>query len=117
MKAIGLLPGNIQPVLPHAALTWIKTTMAKLVPHAFFAETTAMNDTRRLPYRRRLPGLTAVPERVRQAITGLVIDHHGPEFHALVGEIQRRIRRSSDNGSRAATTPPCASPTTRPRPA
>jgi aspartate aminotransferase-like enzyme len=33
-----------------------------------------------------------VPERVRQAIAGFVVDHHGPEFHALVGEIQRRIR-------------------------
>ncbi|MGD9880974.1 MAG: alanine--glyoxylate aminotransferase family protein [Reyranella sp.] len=51
-----------------------------------------MNDTSRLPYRLRLPGPTAVPARVRQAIAGLVIDHHGPEFHALVGEIQRRIR-------------------------
>ena len=51
-----------------------------------------MNDTNVLPYRLRLPGPTAVPERVRRAIAGLVVDHHGPEFHALVGEIQHRIR-------------------------
>ena len=55
-------------------------------------ETIVMNDTRGLPYRLRLPGPTAVPDRVRQAIAGLVVDHHGPEFHALVGEIQSRIR-------------------------
>jgi hypothetical protein len=36
MEAMGLLLLNIQPVLPHAALTWIKTMMVPMAPHAFF---------------------------------------------------------------------------------
>ncbi|HUA56914.1 MAG TPA: alanine--glyoxylate aminotransferase family protein [Candidatus Sulfotelmatobacter sp.] len=51
-----------------------------------------MNDATALPYRLRLPGPTTVPERVRQALAAPVINHRGPEFHALFGDIQRRLR-------------------------
>jgi aspartate aminotransferase-like enzyme len=45
-----------------------------------------------LPYRLRLPGPTAVPERVRQALAAPVINHRGPEFHALFAEIERGLK-------------------------
>ena len=51
-----------------------------------------MNDATALPYRLRMPGPTTVPERVRLALAAPVINHRGPEFHALFGEIQRRLR-------------------------
>jgi len=37
-----------------------------------------------LPYRLRLPGPTAVPERVQKAIAGPVLNHRGPEFTDIV---------------------------------
>jgi aspartate aminotransferase-like enzyme len=45
-----------------------------------------------LPYRLRLPGPTAVPERIRQAMAALVVNHRGPEFHDCFAEVQRRLR-------------------------
>lgn len=51
-----------------------------------------MTDATALPYRLRLPGPTAVPERVRQALAAPVVNHRGPEFHALFAEIERRLR-------------------------
>src|SRR4051812_21234594 len=45
-------------------------------------------------YRLRLPGPTAVPERVRMASAQPMISHRGPEFHAILGgcvEILRTI--------------------------
>ena len=46
----------------------------------------------RRPYRLRLPGPTAVPERVRQALTRPVVNHRGPEFGAVVREIGAAYR-------------------------
>jgi aspartate aminotransferase-like enzyme len=43
-------------------------------------------------YRLRLPGPTAVPERVRLATAAAMVNHRGPEFHALFDEVVRRIR-------------------------
>jgi aspartate aminotransferase-like enzyme len=40
------------------------------------------------PYRLRLPGPTAVPLRVREAMARPVVNHRGPEFHAIYGRIQ-----------------------------
>jgi aspartate aminotransferase-like enzyme len=37
-----------------------------------------------LPYRLRLPGPTAVPERVQKAIAGPALNHRGPEFTDIV---------------------------------
>src|ERR1700694_3452652 len=45
-----------------------------------------------LPYRRRLPGPTAIPERVRYAISQPVVNHRGPEFHACYDHVQELIR-------------------------
>lgn len=42
-----------------------------------------------LPYRLRLPGPTPVPEKVREAISQPVVNHRGPEFRAIYGEVQR----------------------------
>jgi aspartate aminotransferase-like enzyme len=36
------------------------------------------------PYRLRLPGPTAVPERVRQAIARPMLSHRGPEFREIL---------------------------------
>jgi aspartate aminotransferase-like enzyme len=36
------------------------------------------------PYRLRLPGPTAVPERVREAIARPVVSHRGPEFRSML---------------------------------
>lgn len=36
------------------------------------------------PYRLRLPGPTAVPDRVQKAIAGHVLNHRGPEFKEVV---------------------------------
>jgi len=44
------------------------------------------------PYRLRLPGPTAVPERVRQAIAQPIVSHRGPEFHALYDRAEQLIR-------------------------
>lgn len=43
-------------------------------------------------YRLRLPGPTAVPERVWQAISQPVINHRGPEFRALYSRLQELVR-------------------------
>jgi len=44
------------------------------------------------PYRLRLPGPTAVPERVRQAIAQPVLAHRGPEFRAVLLESEAMLR-------------------------
>ncbi|MBZ5600929.1 MAG: alanine--glyoxylate aminotransferase family protein [Acidobacteriia bacterium] len=43
-------------------------------------------------YRLRLPGPTAVPERVRQAIALPVLNHRGPEFRAVLGRAEELIK-------------------------
>ena len=43
-------------------------------------------------YRLRLPGPTAVPERVQQAIAEKLVNHRGPEAHALIAEVERRAK-------------------------
>ena len=48
-----------------------------------------MND---LTYRLRLPGPTQVPARVRAASAQPIISHRGPEFHALLREVQVMLR-------------------------
>ncbi|MGD0870804.1 MAG: alanine--glyoxylate aminotransferase family protein [Bryobacteraceae bacterium] len=44
------------------------------------------------PYRLRLPGPTAVPERVRQAIARPVLSHRGPEFTAILRRSEEMIQ-------------------------
>jgi aspartate aminotransferase-like enzyme len=44
------------------------------------------------PYRLRLPGPTAVPERVRQAIARPMLAHRGPEFRAILGRAEELMR-------------------------
>jgi aspartate aminotransferase-like enzyme len=44
------------------------------------------------PYRLRLPGPTAVPERVRRAIARPVVAHRGPEFRATLARAEELIR-------------------------
>jgi aspartate aminotransferase-like enzyme len=43
-------------------------------------------------YRLRLPGPTAVPERVRQATALPVLNHRGVEFRAMLAECQQRLK-------------------------
>ena len=43
-------------------------------------------------YRLRLPGPTAVPERVRQAIARPVYSHRGPEFHAIFARAEELLQ-------------------------
>jgi len=45
-----------------------------------------------VPYRLRLPGPTAVPERVLRALSRPVIAHRGPEFLARFRDIQDRLK-------------------------
>ena len=45
-----------------------------------------------LPYRLRLPGPTQVPARVRTAGAEPIVSHRGPEFHALMREVQAMLR-------------------------
>ncbi len=45
-----------------------------------------------LPYRLRLPGPTQVPVRVRAASAQPTISHSGPEFHALLHDVQAMLR-------------------------
>lgn len=45
-----------------------------------------------MPYRLRIPGPTAVPERVRLASALPMINHRGPEFHDCFAEIDALIR-------------------------
>lgn len=44
-------------------------------------------------YRLRMPGPTAVPERVRAACALPVISHRGPEFRAILAEVTQGLRR------------------------
>jgi aspartate aminotransferase-like enzyme len=44
------------------------------------------------PYRLRLPGPTAVPERVRIAIAQPMLAHRGPEFRAVMTEVERKLK-------------------------
>ncbi len=44
------------------------------------------------PYRLRLPGPTTVPERVRNALAMPIFNHRGPEFGAIVKEIESRLQ-------------------------
>ncbi len=46
-----------------------------------------------LPYRLRLPGPTTVPERVRLALARPAVNHRGPEFAAILGEIVPRLQQ------------------------
>lgn len=48
---------------------------------------------RSLPYRLRLPGPTAVPDRVREALARPVVSHRGPEFREIVTEATALSRR------------------------
>jgi len=43
-------------------------------------------------YRLRLPGPTAVPERVRQAIAAPVLDHRGAEFRAIFARAEELLK-------------------------
>src|SRR5690349_15173253 len=43
-------------------------------------------------YRLRLPGPTAVPERIRQATALPVLNHRGAEFKAMLAECQQRLK-------------------------
>jgi aspartate aminotransferase-like enzyme len=43
-------------------------------------------------YRLRLPGPTQVPARVRAASAQLIVSHRGPEFHALMRDVQAMLR-------------------------
>ncbi len=43
-------------------------------------------------YRLRLPGPTAVPERVRAAMASPVLNHRGPEFAEILSEITSHLR-------------------------
>jgi aspartate aminotransferase-like enzyme len=43
-------------------------------------------------YRLRLPGPTAVPERVRQATALPVLNHRGAEFRAMLAECRQRLQ-------------------------
>jgi aspartate aminotransferase-like enzyme len=43
-------------------------------------------------YRLRLPGPTAVPERVRQAMARPVLSHRGPEFNALLNRTEEMLQ-------------------------
>jgi len=44
-------------------------------------------------YRLRLPGPTAVPERVRQAIARPVLSHRGPEFVAILNRAEEMLKQ------------------------
>lgn len=43
-------------------------------------------------YRLRLPGPTDVPEQVREALARPVTNHRGPEFRALLAEVESRLQ-------------------------
>jgi hypothetical protein len=44
------------------------------------------------PYRLRLPGPTAVPECIRTAMAQPMLAHRGPEFSAILIEVERRLK-------------------------
>lgn len=43
-------------------------------------------------YRLRLPGPTFVPERIRQATARLIVNHRGPEFRAMLADVEERLK-------------------------
>jgi aspartate aminotransferase-like enzyme len=43
-------------------------------------------------YRLRLPGPTAVPERVRQATSRPILNHRGPEFRAIMARVEELLK-------------------------
>jgi aspartate aminotransferase-like enzyme len=43
-------------------------------------------------YRIRLPGPTTVPERIRRATAAPIHNHRGPQFKAILAEVQPRLR-------------------------
>jgi aspartate aminotransferase-like enzyme len=43
-------------------------------------------------YRLRLPGPTEVPERVRQAMARIMVNHRGPECKAAIAQVEEMIR-------------------------
>ena len=45
-----------------------------------------MTDRTSAPYRLRLPGPTAVPETIQQAMVAPIVSHRGPEFQAVIRE-------------------------------
>src|ERR1700691_2677050 len=44
------------------------------------------------PYRLRLPGPTAVPERVRLALARPIYSHRGPEFRAIQARAEELLK-------------------------
>ncbi|HYB10315.1 MAG TPA: hypothetical protein VEJ16_11645, partial [Alphaproteobacteria bacterium] len=44
------------------------------------------------PYRLRLPGPTAVPECIRTAMAQPMLAHRGPEFSAILLEVERKLK-------------------------
>lgn len=50
------------------------------------------HETQPLPYRLRLPGPAAVPDRVLRALARPVVNHRGPEFRALFARIQELVK-------------------------
>lgn len=44
------------------------------------------------PYRLRLPGPVAVPERVRRAVSAPMLNHRGPEFRAILSRVEELIK-------------------------
>lgn len=44
------------------------------------------------PYRLRLPGPVAVPERIRRAVSAPMLNHRGPEFHAILSRVEELIK-------------------------
>src|SRR5258708_4288004 len=52
------------------------------------------------PYRLRLPGPTAVPERVRLAIAEPVLAHRGSEFRTILGEMESLLRPLFGTGNK-----------------
>jgi len=43
-------------------------------------------------YRLRMPGPTAIPERVRMATAQPIVSHRGPEFRAVLADVTQRLR-------------------------
>ena len=51
-----------------------------------------VNGLRRADYRLRLPGPTAVPDRVRRATSRPVLSHRGPEFRGILADTASLLR-------------------------
>ena len=70
-----------------------------------------------VPYRLRLPGPTAVPERVLRALARPMIAHRGPEFLERFRDIQARLEAAgieltdrADDGSADVASATLADP-------